>query len=212
VSLTTALEEDANKPGSAHDFGKNVLPTMLAQGKKLYAYDYNQNRIPGSANPDNDGYWRDVGTLDAYYEACLDLRAISPQLDLYNQKWPIRAEQFNFPPAKFVHNSEGRIGQSIQSIVCEGSIISGATVIDSVVGRACRINSYSEVHGCVLMDDVEVGRGARLRRCIIDKHVRIPANDVIGFNPEEDAKRFHITASGIVVIGKHQKILAAAKA
>lgn len=207
--LSDALSADAKDAGSTHDFGKDVLPTLLAQGKRLFAYDFNRNNIPGSSNHDNDNYWRDVGTLEAYYEAAMDLRAIKPQLDLYNQQWPIRSEPNNYPAAKFVHNSEGRVGQAIQSIVCEGSIISGATVVDSIVGRACRINSFSEVHACVLLDDVEIGRGARVRRCIIDKHVKIPPNDVIGYNAADDAKRFHVTESGIVVIGKHQLVATA---
>ncbi len=204
--LLDALAADAQDQASAHDFGKNVLPTLLAQGRRMYAYDYRLNRIPGSANQDNDSYWRDVGTLDAYYEASMDLRAVSPQLDLYNEEWPIRAEPALLPPAKFVHNSEGRIGQAIQSVVCEGTIVSGSTVIDSIIGRSCRINSFSEVHSCVLMDDVVVGRGARIRRAIIDKHVTIPPNDVIGYDPIEDRKRFKVTESGIVVIAKHQKV------
>jgi glucose-1-phosphate adenylyltransferase len=204
--LMDALVEDAKDTNSSHDFGKNVLPTLLAQGKRLYAYDYMRNRIPGSTNQFNDSYWRDVGTLESYYEASMDLRAISPQLDLYNQEWPIRSEPNALPPAKFVHNAEGRVGQAIQSIVCEGSIVSGSTVIDSVIGRACRINSYAEVHSSVLLDDVDIGRGARVRRCIIDKHVVIPANDVIGYNRDEDAKRFRVTESGIVVIAKHQHV------
>ena len=204
--LHDALTEDAHNDHSSHDFGKDVLPTLLAEGKRLFAYDYNRNRIPGSANSENDGYWRDVGILDAYYEATMDLRAIMPQLDLYNQGWPIRSEPFHYPPAKFVHNSEGRVGQAIQSVVCEGSVISGSTVIDSVIGRACRIHSYAEVHSSVLLDDVEIGRGARVRRCIIDKHVKIPPNDVIGYNREEDAKRFKVTEDGVVVIGKNQLV------
>lgn len=204
--LVDSLIEDAKDPKSSHDFGKNVLPSLLAKGKRLYAYDYMRNRIPGSTNQFNDGYWRDVGTLESYYEASMDLRAIQPQLDLYNQEWPIRSEPNALPPAKFVHNAEGRVGQAIQSIVCEGSIISGSTVIDSVIGRACRINSYAEVHSSVLMDDVEIGRGARVRRCIIDKHVVVPSNDVIGYNRDEDAKRFHVTESGIVIIAKNQRI------
>ena len=204
--LTDALNADAKKPKSSHDFGKDVLPTLLAEGKRLFAYDYNRNRIPGSTNEFNDGYWRDVGTLDSYFEASMDLRAISPQLDLYNMEWPIRSEPNNYPPAKFVHNAEGRVGQAIQSIVCEGSIISGSSVIDSIIGRRCRINSYAEVHSSVLMDDVEIGRGARVRHCIIDKHVRIPPNDVIGYNRDDDAKRFHVTPTGIVIIAKHQPV------
>ena len=205
-SLQNALSHDAKDDRSSHDFGKNILPSLLKEGKALYAYDYFQNRVPGSANHDLDCYWRDVGSLDAYYEASMDLRAIMPQLDLYNMQWPIRSEPTNLPPAKFVHNSEGRVGQAIQSIVCEGSIVSGSTVLNSVVGRCCRINSFSEIHDCVLLDDVDIGRGARVRRAIIDKHVRIPPNDVIGFNPDEDAKRFHVTPSGLVVIAKNRVV------
>jgi glucose-1-phosphate adenylyltransferase len=200
--LMQALDEDSRDDASHHDFGKNILPGMLASGRPLYAWDYTRNRIPGSSNPSNDAYWRDVGTLDAYYEATMDLRSVAPELDLYNQNWPIRAEPNNFPPAKFVHNSDGRVGQAIQSIVCEGSIISGSTVIDSIIGKRCRINSYAEVHGSILLEDVEVGRGARVRRAIIDKHVRIPPNDVIGYNRDDDAKRFHITENGLIVIRK----------
>ncbi len=210
-TLLDTLAGDAADTNSSHDFGKDVLPNLLAQGKRLFAFDYNRNRIPGSTNAAHDGYWRDVGTLDAYYEASMDLRAVMPQLDLYNQEWPIRSEPNAFPPAKFVHNMEGRVGQAIQSIVCEGSIISGSTVIDSVIGRRCRINSYAEVHSSVLLDDVEIGRGARVRRAIIDKHVRIPPNDVIGYNREDDAKRFKLTETGIVVIAKHQTVELATK-
>lgn len=201
-ALSTALTEDANRDDSSHDFGKDVLPTMLHEGRALYAYDFGRNLIPGSTEGSNDCYWRDVGTLDAYYEACMDLRAVAPELDLYNYEWPVRTDPNFLPPPKFVHNVEGRVGQAIQSIVCDGSIISGGTVIDSVVGHSCRLNSYSEVNQCVIMDDVHIGRGARLFRCIVDKHVRIPADDRIGFDPEVDRKRFQVTENGIVVIPK----------
>jgi glucose-1-phosphate adenylyltransferase len=204
--LIDMLKKDAADEDSQHDFGKNILPTMLAAGRPLYAYDFRRNRIPGSNNQERDSYWRDVGTLDAYYEASMDLRAIEPLLDLYNHEWPIRSSPMNYPPAKFVHNSEGRVGQAIQSVVCEGTIISGSTVIDSIIGRRVRINSYSELHSCVVGDNVDIGRGARLRRCIVDKNVRIPPNDVIGFNRDEDAKRFHVTPSGLVVIAKEQSV------
>lgn len=204
--LVELLKTDAASAKSQHDFGKNILPGMLAAGKALYAYDFRKNRITGSNNELRDSYWRDVGTLDAYFEASMDLRSIDPLLDLYNHEWPIRSAPVNYPPAKFVHNSEGRVGQAIQSVVCEGTIISGSTVIDSIVGRRVRINSYAEVHSCVLMDGVDIGRGARLRRCIVDKGVRIPPNDVIGFNREDDAKRFHVTESGLVIIAKEQAV------
>lgn len=205
-TLIEQLRLDAASKKSQHDFGKNILPGMLAEGKKLYAYDFRKNRIPGSNNEERDSYWRDVGTLDAYFEASMDLRSIDPLLDLYNHEWPIRSAPMNYPPAKFVHNSEGRVGQAIQSVVCEGTIISGSTVIDSIIGRRARINSYAEVHSCVLMDGVDIGRGARLRRCIVDKGVHIPPNDVIGFNRDEDAKRFHVTESGLVIIAKEQMV------
>ncbi len=200
--LLDSLKKDAEQLESSHDFGKNILPTLLAGGSRLFAYDFRRNRIPGSNNAVNDSYWRDVGTLEAYYEASMDLRAVMPQLDLYNQEWPIRSAQYDYPPAKFVHNAEGRVGQAVQSIVCEGSIVSGGNVSDSIIGRRCRINSYSDVQASVLMDGVEIGRGAKVRRAIIDKNAIIPPNDVIGYNPEEDAKRFTVTESGIVVIAK----------
>ena len=205
-SLLSNLNADAALEESSHDFGKNILPTMLESGQRLFAYDFSRNIIPGSAQDSNDAYWRDVGTLDAYFDANMDLRAVRPELDLYNREWPVRTADSHLPPPKFVHNVDGRVGQAIQSIVCSGSIISGATVIDSVVGRECVINSFAEVRSCVLMDDVTIGRGAQLHRCIIDKHVVIPPGDRIGFDPVADAKRFHVTDKGIVVIGKNQVV------
>ena len=204
-TLLDYLERDAADPQSSRDFGNDVLPRMLKEGCNLYAYDFTQNVIPGSSG--HNWYWRDVGTLDAYFEANMDLRAVSPQLDIYNTDWSIRAEVTNAPPVKFVHNNlDNRIGQAHQSVLAEGTIVSGATVVDSVVGRNCRFNSYSHIDHCIVMDDVTVGRNARLQRCIIDKHVVIPENDFIGFNLEKDRKRFHVTESGIVVIGKNTQI------
>lgn len=204
--LSYALRIDSQDGQSTHDFGNDVLPFLLRDGARLFAYDFQRNVISGSANDSNDAYWRDVGTLDAYFEASMDLRSVHPQLDLYNNDWPIRCEHIHAPPPKFVHNVEGRIGQAVQSIVCAGTIVSGGSVLDSIIGRHCRINSYTDINQCILMDDVEVGRGTRLQRCIIDKHVRIPPNERIGFDPEIDARRFHVTESGIVVIGKRQQI------
>ncbi|TVR42692.1 MAG: glucose-1-phosphate adenylyltransferase [Planctomycetota bacterium] len=205
-SLLENLMSDAGKGDSHHDFGKDILPSMLASGQRLFAYDFTRNAIPGSNPEANDAYWRDVGTLDAYFDANMDLRAVRPELDLYNREWPIRTADSHLPPPKFVHNVEGRVGQAIQSIVCSGSIISGASVIDSVIGRECVINSYAEVRSCVLMDDVHIGRGAQLNRCIIDKHVVIPPGDRIGFDPQLDRQRFSVTEKGIVVIGKNQVV------
>ena len=204
-SLESYLIADAELEGSSHDFGKNILPTMLEDGKALYAYDFGRNEIPGRDKDSNPSYWRDVGTLDAYFEASMDLRDVRPQLDLYNKQWPLFTASTTLPPPKFVHNVEGRVGQAIQSVVCEGSVISGSSVVDSIIGRECRINSFAEVNQCILMDDVVVGRGAKLFRCIVDKHVSIPPGDRIGFDPEADRKRFHVTEDGIVIIGKHQQ-------
>ncbi len=204
--LQPALDHDAQLPGSSHDFGKDILPGLLTEGRRLFAYDFSRNYIPNSATDSNDAYWRDVGDLDAYYDASMDLRSVHPQLDLYNSEWPLRSAITNYPPAKFVHNVEGRVGHAIQSIVCEGSIVSGATVRDSLVGMDCRINSFAEVDQCVLMDDIEVGRGARLCRCIVDKHVCIPPGARIGYDHDEDRKHFHITPNGIVVVSKSQHI------
>ncbi len=200
--LLDELEEDAGNDNSTHDFGKDVLPKMLAEGRKLYAYDFSRNQIPNSASDANDSYWRDVGDLDAYYDANMDLRAVHPQLDLYNPEWPLRSAVTFLPPAKFVHNVEGRIGHAIQSIVCEGSIISGGTVRNSIIGRDCRINSYCQIDQSILMDDVQVGRGAQINRCIVDKHVVIDEDVQIGVDPEQDMKRFHVTPHGVVVIPK----------
>ncbi len=202
--LKEYLEADADIEDSSHDFGKNILPTMLADGKKLFAYDFNQNTIPGSSV--SSSYWRDVGTMESYYEAAMDLRSIQPELDIYNAQWPIRSELVNLPPAKFVHNISPRMGQAHQSIIAEGTIVSGGTVVNSVVGRNCRINSYAHVEDCVIMDDVTIGRHAQIRNCIIDKHCVIPENDVIGFNHEQDAQRFHISDCGLVVIAKSTKV------
>ena len=200
--LFKELEEDAISDDSTHDFGKDILPKMLAEGRKLYAYDFSRNQFPNSASDANDSYWRDVGDLDAYFEANMDLRAVHPQLDLYNPEWPLRSAVTFMPPAKFVHNVEGRIGHAIQSIVCEGSIISGGTVRNSIIGRSCRINSYCQIDQSILMDDVYVGRGAQVQRCIIDKHVIIDEDVQIGIDPEQDQKRFHVTPHGVVVIPK----------
>lgn len=201
--LERALHEDAGACGSSHDFGNDVLPKLLAEGKSLFAYDFGRNQIPGASEGSNPAYWRDVGTMDAYFEASMDLRSVHPELDLYNAAWPIRSAPSFMPPPKFVHNVEGRVGQAIQSVVAEGSILSGGTVIDSIIGRNCRINSFSEVTQCVLMDGVIVGRGARIKRAIVDKYVRIPEGDAIGFDAEQDRRRFSVTESGIVVIPKN---------
>ncbi len=184
------------------DFGGDIIPHALAAGYKVQAYDFHKNPIPGQEGIANT-YWKDVGTLDAYYEANMDLVSVSPEFDLYNHQWPLRTSSEFSPPTKFVHEVEGRKGQAFNSIMAGGTIISGGTVRDSVLGRAVRTHSYSLVESSVLFDNVEVHRNAHIRRAIIDKDVEVPEGTRIGLNAEEDAARgFKITESGIVVVPK----------
>jgi glucose-1-phosphate adenylyltransferase len=199
-SLNTLYEElipDAGKE-SEHDFGKNILPQMLGR-RALLAYhfvDENQKELP---------YWRDIGTLDAYYEANMDLVSVSPQFNLYDQRWPIRTYQPQLPPVKMVFADPGegaRRGEALDSIMSTGCVISGGSVTRSVLSAQVRVNSYASVEDSVLMDGVSIGRRARVKNAIIDKYVDILPETTIGYDLEEDRKRFHVTDSGIVVIPK----------
>jgi glucose-1-phosphate adenylyltransferase len=201
--LTRALIEDSRQAGSNHDFGKDIIPSLIER-MPVYAYNFNTNRIRGDSEL-NLAYWRDVGTLDSYYEANMDLRDARPHLNLYNPYWPLRTAYYDQPPAKFVFNEDGRRGQALHSVVSEGSIISGGIVRNSVLGRSVFVHSYSLIDDSVLMDYSEVGRGARIRRAIVDKNVYIPEGEVIGYDLERDRKRFFVTDSGLVVIPKAPK-------
>jgi len=143
-----------------------------------------------------NNYWRDVGTIDSYCEANMNLRSVIPKFDLYNKYWPIYAGRIPSSPAKFIHNEEGRRGYSLNSTISEGCIISGSTVVDSVLGPFVHIHSYSEVYQSILMEDVEVGRGSRIQNAIIDKHVVIPSETPIGFDVEEDRKKYYVSPRG----------------
>jgi glucose-1-phosphate adenylyltransferase len=198
--LRNALIEDANDSKSHHDFGRDLLPKLIAKSP-VYAYNFMTNRIRGDSE-ENLSYWRDVGTLDAYYEANMDLRDARPHLNLYNHFWPLRTAYYNQPPAKFVFNEDYRRGQALHSIVSEGSIISGGLVRNSILGRSVFVHSYSQVDDSVIMDYCEIGRSAKIRRAIIDKNVQIADGDEIGYDLERDRKRFFVTDSGIVVIPK----------
>lgn len=199
--LVELLNRDAADPGSQHDFGKNVLPMALEEGYRLFAYDFARNPIPGQDAPNT--YWRDVGTLDSYWAASMDLVAIEPQFDLYNERWPLRTSAEFSPPAKFVHEEEGRVGRALNSLVAGGVILSGSTVRQSVLGRRVRVHSHSVVENSVLFDDVELGRGCVIRNAIIDKNVVIPDGTQIGVDSEEDrARGFSVTESGIVAVPK----------
>jgi glucose-1-phosphate adenylyltransferase len=211
VFQTTALMEQLNRDASVeeskHDFGHDVLPRMVRNGQAVYAYDFATNMVPGE-DEHGRGYWRDIGTVGAYWEAQMDLIEIHPHFNLYNRRWPIRTGVTHDPPAKFVFRDEvhARVGIATDSLVSHGCIISGGRIHRSVLSVGCRINSFSEVEESVLFEGVRIGRHARLRRCVVDKDVEIPQGAEIGFNVEADRRRFHVTENGIVVIPKRAKL------
>jgi len=198
-TLINELRRDAATE-STHDFGRDILSTAHER-MSVYAYDFTSQLCPGESEHAR-GYWMDVGTIDSYFDASMDLVSIEPRLNLYNREWPIRGLQPLAGPAKFVFSdyAGGRVGQAIDSIVGAGSIISGARLDRCVAFHDCRLNSYSHVVESVLFPHVDIGRGAKVRRCIIDKGVRIPPGEVIGFDPEADRKRFTVSPQGIVVV------------
>ena len=193
--LLRLLRDDAENPGSSHDFGTDVIPRCL-QDQRVVAYDF------VDINAKQSRYWRDVGTLDAYYEANMDLVDVTPQLNLYDNCWPIRTRMPQQPPAKFVFAQEGRrMGVTVDSIVSAGCIVSGGRVMRSVLSPGVRVNSYCEVEYSILMPNVEIGRYSRVRRAIIDTNVKVPESSVIGFDADDDrANGYHITEGGIVVV------------
>jgi len=197
--LFEQLLKDANTPDSSHDFGKNIIPSIIDE-HRVYAFPFRDE------NRKTTAYWRDVGTIEAYYEANMDLIQVDPMLNMYDQNWPIRTHQGGFPPPKFVFGSAAekeRVGMATDSIVCAGSIISGGRVEHCVLGPQVRVNSFAQVTDSILFDRVEVGRHAVVKRAIIDKNVKIPEGAVIGVDHRLDrARGFTVTESGIVVIGK----------
>ena len=205
-TLVREVSEDSKIDGSAHDFGKSILATLNKRAR-VYAYDFLTNEVPGLGQRER-GYWRDVGTLDAYFESNMDLIAVEPIFNLYNSKWPIMAASSSLPPAKFVFGDvvQKRIGRALDSLVSEGCIISGGLVNRSVLSPRVRVNSWAEVHDSILMENVEIGRHCEIRRAIIDKNVTIPPGTKIGVDLEADRKRFQVTESGIVVIPKGAQV------
>ena len=197
-ALLRELYADASREESTHDFGRDILPSLVNR-VDMFAYDFQDNRIPGEA-PEAPAYWRDVGTLDAYYEAQMDLRAVSPSLNLYNREWPLRTASYADPPAKFTFDDEDRRGHAIDSIVSGGCILSGGFVRNSVLGRWVRVHSGAIVEDSVILDNCDIGRRARIRRAILDKNVRIPEGATIGYDLEQDRKFHHVTDHGIVVV------------
>jgi glucose-1-phosphate adenylyltransferase len=204
--LVQEIVRDAGDPNSSHDFGKSIVASMY-QRKRVFVYDFATNTVPGQTDRER-GYWRDVGSLDAYYQASMDLVDVDPIFSLYNEHWPIYSVQYNYPPAKFVfaNEREGRLGHATDSLISEGCIISGGQVDRSILSPKVRVNSYARVEQSILFENVNIGRHCRIRRAIIDKHVDIPAGTSIGYDLEEDRKRFHVTETGIVVIPKGMRL------
>ncbi|MBW2454849.1 MAG: glucose-1-phosphate adenylyltransferase, partial [Deltaproteobacteria bacterium] len=206
ASLAERLNEDAARDDSAHDFGRDILPMMVNRGDAVFAYDFQTNEIPGEI--DRSFYWRDIGTIDAYFAAQMDLVAVEPDFNLYNRRWPIRTGVNHDPPAKFVFRDEegARTGVATDSIVSLGCIISGGSIHRSVLGNRCRVNSFSEIEECVLLENVTIGRHAKIRRAIIDKDIDIPSGIEIGYDLEQDRQRYYVSEGGVVVIPKRTRL------
>jgi glucose-1-phosphate adenylyltransferase len=198
--LIQALIADAEDLNSSHDFGRDVVPGLIDK-HRVFAFNFVDE------NQKDAQYWRDIGTIEAYYEANMDLVAVSPVFNLYDSHWPIRTYQRQYPPAKFVFAQEGRrMGIAVDSIVSMGSIVSGGRVTNSILSPDVRINSYTEVEDSILFSHVDIGRYSRIRRAIIDRHIPVPEGTEIGFNLEEDRKKYHVTDTGIVVVVPEQRM------
>jgi len=205
-ALVREIVRDAADETSAHDFGKSIISEMYKRSR-VFVYDFAQNNVPGAQEKEL-GYWRDVGNIDVYYQSNMDLVEVDPTFNLYNDRWPIYTQTNNYPPAKFVFadKANSRVGYATDSLVSEGCIISGGHVDKSVLSPKVRVNSFSEVSESILFENVTIGRRCKIRRCVIDKNVEIPAGMTIGYNLDEDKQRFHVTANGVVVIPKGMKV------
>jgi glucose-1-phosphate adenylyltransferase len=203
--LVDAVTRDAEREGSKRDMGGDIVPDFVGRGE-AYVYDFKDNPIPGSLDRDR-GYWRDVGTIDSYYEAQMELVSIHPVFNLYNYEWPIFTDYGPYPPAKFVKGSKGSKVEALNTAVSPGVVVSGASITNSVLSPRCHIHSFATITDSVLLDDVDVGRNAVVRRAILDKNVRVPDGVSIGVDREADlARGFMVTDSGITVVGKGQVI------
>ncbi|MDO5436702.1 MAG: glucose-1-phosphate adenylyltransferase [bacterium] len=200
--LVEELKEDAMDITSEHDFGKNIIPNMLQKGKRVYIYDFSSNVFPGMTKSEQ-GYWRDVGNIDSYFQANMDLLEYDPELNLYSKEWPLRTFNYNFPPAKFIWDEDKRVGVAKNSLVSEGCIISGGSLSNCVLSPKVHINSYCHISNSILLENVSIGRYSKINKAIIDKNVEIPPGTEIGINKEEDLKRgFYVSAGGVTVVPK----------
>ena len=196
--LRDVLHEMNKKKIKSDDFGKHVMPYMIEKDYGVYSF-----RFEDTEDKSKDPHWVDVGTIDSYYAASMDLITVSPKFNLYDEKWPLRTKQVQLPPAKTLSHEGERIGRAFNSLVTDGTIISGGLVERSILGPGVRVNSYTYVTDSILMDNVNIGRHSRIRRAIIDKNVKIPEGTEIGFDPDIDKKRFTVTETGITVIPKN---------
>jgi len=182
----------------AHDFGNDIIPFMVKSNREVVAYKFFDE------NKKSKPYWKDIGTIDSYFASSMDLISVIPEFNFYDQSWPMRTYQYQFPPAKTVSHEGERVGRTLNSLICDGSIVSGGLVERSLLGPNVRVNSFAYVTDSIIMNNCNIGRHARIRRAIIDKNVNIPEGYEIGFDLENDKKKFTVTESGIVVIGKDQ--------
>lgn len=200
--LVSALNEDALNQNSNNDFGKNIIPQMLKESKNIFVYDFSKNEVPEMLETEK-GYWRDVGTIDAYWSANMDLISHSPELNLYSKVWPIRTYNYNDPPAKFIWEENDRVGMATNSLVSEGCVISGGSLSKCILSPQVLINSFSNISESILMENVNVGRYCEIKKAIIDKNVDIPPYTKIGVSKDDDIKRgFYVTKNGITVVPK----------
>ena len=203
-AMVDALTADAEDESSKHDLGGDIIPMFVERGE-AEVYDFTRNEVPGATDRDR-GYWRDVGTLDAYYDAHMDLISVDPIFNLYNRQWPILSWPDPLPPAKFVFEDDGRTGRALDSMVCAGVVISGATARRTVLSPGVHLHSYSLVEDSIVMQGTEVGRNAVVRRAILDKDVKVAPSAQVGVDPEADRERFTVSSAGVVVIPKGQTV------